>query len=82
MAVKNPGKVYWAGPLFALTGTRPSRSPRTFTRDYDGKKVPGWWLKLEPLPWQAGYPGVGISVEKVIEEDDAERPEYRERVPT
>lgn len=92
-AVKNPGKVYWAGgyvrkPLdesgrFAFDEDKAIKITRTFTRDDEGKKVPGWWLKLElPSGRVLSYPGVGISVEKVIEEDDreGEKPEYRERV--
>lgn len=83
LAVKNPGKVYWAGAAVRANGDKAIKITRTFTRDDDGKKVPGWWLKLElPSGRVLSYPGVGISVEKVIEEDDREgaRPEYRERV--
>lgn len=82
-AVKNPGKVYWAGAPVRANGDKAIKITRTFTRDGEGKKVPGWWLKLElPSGRVLSYPGVGISVEKVIEEDDREgaRPEYRERV--
>ena len=83
LAVKNPGKVYWAGAHVRANGDKAIKITRTFTRDDEGKKVPGWWLKLElPSGRVLSYPGVGISVEKVIEEDDreGERPEYRERV--
>lgn len=81
LAVKNPGKVYWAGAPVRTNGDKAIKITRTFTRDDDGKKVPGWWLKLElPSGRVLSYPGVGISVEKVIDEDDAERQEYRERV--
>lgn len=81
LAVKNPGKVYWAGAQVRANGDKAVKITRTFTRDDEGKKVPGWWLKLElPSGRVLSYPGVGISVEKVVEEDDAERPEYRERV--
>lgn len=81
LAVKNPGKVYWAGAQVRANGDKAVKITRTFTRDDEGKKVPGWWLKLGlPSGRVLSYPGVGISVEKVIEEDDAERPEYRERV--
>ena len=81
LAVKNPGKVYWAGAPVRANGDKAIKITRTFTRDDEGKKVPGWWLKLElPSGRVLSYPGVGISVEKVIDEDDAERPEYRERV--
>lgn len=83
LAVKNPGKVYWAGAPVRANGGKAIKITRTFTRDDEGKKVPGWWLKLElPSGRVLSYPGVGISVEKVIEEDDreGERPEYRERV--
>lgn len=83
LAVKNPGKVYWAGAPVRANGDKAIKITRTFTRDDEGEKVPGWWLKLElPSGRVLSYPGVGISVEKVIEEDDreGERPEYRERV--
>ena len=83
LAVKNPGKVYWAGAPVRANGDKAIKITRTFTRDDEGKKVPGWWLKLElPSGRVLSYPGVGISVEKVIEDDDREgaRPEYRERV--
>lgn len=81
LAVKNPGKVYWAGAPVRANGDKAIKITRTFTRDDEGKKVPGWWLKLElPSGRVLSYPGVGISVEKVVDEDDAERPEYRERV--
>ena len=81
LAVKNPGKVYWAGAPVRTNGDKAIKITRTLTRDDEGKKVPGWWLKLElPSGRVLSYPGVGISVEKVIDEDDAERPEYRERV--
>lgn len=83
LAVKNPGKVYWAGAAVRANGDKAIKITRTFTRDDEGKKVPGWWLKLElPSGRVLSYPGVGISVEKVIDEDDreGERPEYRERV--
>lgn len=90
-AIKNPGKSYWAGAhvrpaldtsgRFVFDEEKAIKITRTFTRDDEGKKVPGWWLKLElPSGRVLSYPGVGISVEKVIDEDDAERPEYRERV--
>lgn len=81
LAVKNPGKVYWAGATVRANGDKAIKITRTFTRDDEGKKVPGWWLKLElPSGRVLSYPGVGISVEKVVDEDDAEHPEYRERV--
>lgn len=80
-AVKNPGKVYWAGAPVRANGDKAIKISRTFTRDENGEKVPGWWLKLElPSGRILSYPGVGISVEKVIDDDDADRPEYRERV--
>lgn len=80
-AVKDPGKVYWAGAPVRANGDKAIKITRTFTRDDEGKKVPGWWLKLElPSGRVLSYPGVGISVEKVIDDDDADKPEYRERV--
>lgn len=96
LAVKNPGKVYWAGAPVRANGDKAIKITRTFTRDDDGKKVPGWWLKLElPSGRVLSYPGVGISVEKVIEEEPdyvsdvrdggfninaGRKAEYRERV--
>jgi DNA polymerase len=82
LAVKNPGKVYWAGAAVRADGTKAIKITRTFSRDNDGEKVPGWWLKLElPSGRVLSYPGVGISVEKVIDDEDTtDKPEYRERV--
>lgn len=96
LAVKNPGKVYWAGAPVRANGDKAVKITRTFTRDDDGKKVPGWWLKLElPSGRVLSYPGVGISVEKVIDEESdyvsdahdggftvnaGRKAEYRERV--
>ncbi|MBU4795574.1 hypothetical protein IF139_24050, partial [Salmonella enterica subsp. enterica serovar Typhimurium] len=52
---------------------------RTFTKE-KGERVPGWWLKVElPSGRVLSYPGIGISVEKQIDEDD-DRTEYRERI--
>ena len=80
LAVKNPGKVYWAGAPVRANGDKAIKITRTFTRDDEGKKVPGWWLKLElPSGRILSYPGIGISVEKIAEDEDIERPEYRER---
>ena len=89
-AIKNPGKSYWAGAhvrpaldpsgRFAFDEEKAIKITRTFTRDDEGKKVPGWWLKLElPSGRILSYPGIGISVEKIAEDEDVERPEYRER---
>lgn len=82
-AIKNPGKSYWAGDNVRANGAKAIRITRTFSRDEDGEKVPGWWLKLEmPSGRILSYPGVGISVEKVIEdeEDATDKPQYRERI--
>jgi DNA polymerase len=92
-AIKNTGKSYWAGAhvrpaldksgRFAFDEEKAIKITRTFSRDNDGEKVPGWWLKLEmPSGRILSYPGVGISVEKVIDDDadSTDKPEYRERI--
>lgn len=69
-AIKNPGKSYWAGARVRQDGNRAIRITRTFTRDEDGEKVPGWWLKVElPSGRILSYPGIGISVDKEVDED-------------
>lgn len=79
MAIKNPGKVYWAGAPVRENGDRAIKISRTFTRE-NGEKVPGWWLKVQlPSGRILSYPGIGISVEKQVEED-SDRAEYRERI--
>lgn len=77
-AIKNPGKAYWAGAEVREDGRKAIKITRT--RGKDG--APGWWLKLEmPSGRILSYPGIGISVEKHIDEDSAdERAEYRERI--
>jgi len=82
-AIKNPGRSYWAGDAVRADGGKAIKITRTFSRDEYGKKVPGWWLKLEmPSGRILSYPGVGISVEKVIDDDadSTDKPEYRERI--
>ncbi|MBU4786325.1 hypothetical protein IF143_24080, partial [Salmonella enterica subsp. enterica serovar Typhimurium] len=60
-------------------GDRAIKITRTFTKE-KGERVPGWWLKVElPSGRVLSYPGIGISVEKQIDEDD-DRTEYRERI--
>ena len=67
MAIKNPGKVYWAGAPVRENGDRAIKITRTFTRE-NGERVPGWWLKVElPSGRVLSYPGIGISVEKVLD---------------
>lgn len=78
-AIKNPGKSYWAGAEVREDGCRAIRIRRT--KGKDGS--PGWWLQVElPSGRILSYPGIGISVEKQIEEDDheAENVSYRERI--
>lgn len=95
MAIKNPGKVYWAGAPVRENGDRAIKISRTFTRE-NGDKVPGWWLKVElPSGRILSYPGIGISVEKVLDEEPdyitdvsdkgfkinaGRKAEYRERI--
>ena len=75
-AIKNPGKSYWAGAEVRENGDRAIRVRRT--KGKDGS--PGWWLQVElPSGRILSYPGIGISVEKQIDEDD-DRTEYRERI--
>lgn len=75
-AIKNPGKSYWAGAEVRENGDRAIRIRRT--KGKDGS--PGWWLQIElPSGRVLSYPGIGISVEKQIDEDD-DRTEYRERI--
>lgn len=75
-AIKNPGKSYWAGAEVRDNGDRAIRIRRT--KGKDGS--PGWWLQVElPSGRILSYPGIGISVEKQIDEDD-DRTEYRERI--
>lgn len=83
LAIKNPGKSYWAGAAVRHDGKPAIKITRTVSRDADGNKIPGWWLKMEmPSGRCLYYPGVGISVEKVVEDDDYENSKgtYRERI--
>ncbi|EEH8063309.1 DNA polymerase [Salmonella enterica] len=78
-AIKDPGTSYWAGAAVRENGDRAIKITRTFTKE-KGERVPGWWLKVElPSGRVLSYPGIGISVEKQIDEDD-DRTEYRERI--
>ncbi len=71
-AIKNPGEVFWAGAAVRENGDRAIKISRTVERR-EGKKVPGWWLKVElPSGRILSYPGIGISVEKVLEEEPVE----------
>ncbi len=75
-AINNPGKSYWAGAEVRENGDQAIRIRRT--KGKDGS--PGWWLQVElPSGRILSYPGIGISVEKQIDEDD-DRTEYRERI--
>ena len=79
-AIKDPGTAYWAGASVRENGDRAIKITRTFTKE-KGERVPGWWLKVElPSGRVLSYPGIGISVEKQIDEDDDDRTEYRERI--
>lgn len=81
-AIKDPGTAYWAGAAVRENGDRAIKITRTFTKE-KGERVPGWWLKVElPSGRVLSYPGIGISVEKQIEEDEheAENVSYRERI--
>ena len=80
-AIHNPGKAYWAGAAVRENGDRAIKVTRTFTRD-KGERIPGWWLKVElPSGRVLSYPGIGISIEKSVDESqDDPRVEYRERI--
>ena len=78
-AIKDPGTAYLAGAAVRENGDRAIKITRTFTKE-KGERVPGWWLKVElPSGRVLSYPGIGISVEKQIDEDD-DSTEYRERI--
>lgn len=65
-AIKNPGEEFWAGAAVRENGDRAIRITRTGTA-----RKPGWWLKVElPSGRILSYPGIGISVEKSVEEDN------------
>ena len=79
MAIKNPGVPYWAGDEVRLDGNKAIKITRTKTK----KGEPGWWLKLEmPSGRILSYPGIGISVEKQVQDDDYEESKttYKERI--
>lgn len=79
MAIKNPGESYWAGDEVRLDGNKAIKITRTKTK----KGEPGWWLKLEmPSGRILSYPGIGISVEKQVQDDDYEegKTTYKERI--
>ncbi|ENH9853785.1 DNA polymerase I [Salmonella enterica] len=78
-AIKDPGTAYCAGAAVRENGDRAIKITRKFTKE-KGERVPGWWLKVElPSGRVLSYPGIGISVEKQVDEDD-DRTEYRERI--
>lgn len=69
-AIKNPGRAFWVGARVRENGDRAVKITRTFTRDENGDKVPGWWLKVElPSGRVLSYPGVGLSVEIEVDEE-------------
>lgn len=69
-AIKDPGTAYWAGAAVRENGDRAIKITRTFIKE-KGERVPGWWLKVElPSGRVLSYPGIGISVEKQVEDND------------
>lgn len=87
-AIKDPGTDYWAGAAVRENGDRAIRITRTVKRR-NGEVLPGWWLKVElPSGRILSYPGIGISVEKSVEEDEEQwygdgpgpKVTYRERI--
>jgi len=74
-AINNPGQVFWAGAAVRENGDRAIKISRT-----GNSRNPGWWLKVElPSGRVLSYPGIGISVEKQVD-DEGEKAEYRERI--
>lgn len=70
LAIKNPGKSYWAGARVRTDGNRAIKITRTYTTNYVDAKVPGWWLKIElPSGRILSYPGIGLSIEIEVDED-------------
>lgn len=73
-AIKNPGRAFWTGARVRENGDRAVKITRTFTRDENGDKVPGWWLKVElPSGRVLSYPGVGLSVEIEVDEETGKK---------
>lgn len=73
-AIKNPGRAFWAGARVRENGDRAVKITRTFTRDENGDKVPGWWLKVElPSGRVLSYPGIGLSVEIEVDEETGKK---------
>lgn len=73
-AIKNPGRAFWVGACVRENGDRAVKITRTFTRDDNGDKVPGWWLKVElPSGRVLSYPGVGLSVEIEVDEETGKK---------
>lgn len=83
-AITQPGKSFWAGATVRENGDKAIRIVRTVKRSSDGSKNPGWWLKVElPSGRILSYPGIGISVEKSVQEDEdnaEEKVTYREKI--
>lgn len=73
-AIKNPGRAFWAGARVRENGDYAVKITRTFTRDENGDKVPGWWLKVElPSGRVLSYPGIGLSVEFEVDEETGKK---------
>lgn len=73
-AIRNPGRAFWAGAPVRENGDRAVKITRTFSRDENGDKVPGWWLKVElPSGRVLSYPGIGLSVEIEVDEDTGQK---------
>lgn len=78
-AIRKPGEIFWAGDEVRPDGNKAVKITRTGT-----PKKPGWWLKVElPSGRILSYPGIGISVEKSVQEDEdnaEEKVTYREKI--
>lgn len=80
-AIKNPGKVFWAGAHVRQDGKQALKIVRTraidnpdFDEDRDDPRAPGWWLKIElPSGRVMSYPGIGLSVTEEVDEDTGKR---------
>lgn len=80
-AIRNPGKVYWAGANVRPDGRKALKIVRTkakhdptFDEERDDPDAAGWWLKIElPSGRIMSYPGIALSVTTEIDEDTGKK---------